>query len=63
MEKSEVTSSHSDEDTKMSETLNVSGISSESDEAFDDADIKKADEYKTSGNEYFKCNILLDNRI
>jgi hypothetical protein len=63
MEKSDVASSHSDEDTKMSETLNVSGISSESDETFDDADIKKAEEYKASGNEYFKCNILLDDSI
>jgi len=51
-----------DEETKDSETtatesLNTSSVSAESNdtEIYSEEDIKKSDEYKGQGNEFFKC--------
>jgi hypothetical protein len=48
------------EDTTATESLNTSGISSGADSVEDAADFteeeaKKAEEYKTKGNDFFKC--------
>ena len=48
------------EDTTATESLNTSGISSGADSVEDTADFteedaKKAEEYKTKGNDFFKC--------
>jgi hypothetical protein len=55
-----------DEETKESETtatesLNTSSVSVESNdtEVYSEEDMKKADEYKGQGNEFFKCKYLI----
>jgi hypothetical protein len=55
-----------DEETKESETtatesLNTSSVSAESNdnEVYSEEDMKKADEYKGQGNEFFKCKYLI----
>jgi serine/threonine-protein phosphatase 5 len=62
MEKSLAEKISLDEETKDSETtatesLNTSSVSAESNdtEIYSEEDIKKADEYKGQGNEFFKC--------
>lgn len=54
-----------DEETKDSETtatesLNTSTVSAESNdtEVYSEEEIKKAEEYKGQGNEFFKCKRL-----
>jgi len=47
-----------DAETTATESLNTSTVSAESSESpsdFSEEDIKKAEEYKTQGNEFFKC--------
>jgi hypothetical protein len=55
-----------DEETKESETtatesLNTSSVSAESNdtEVYSEEDMKKADEYKGQGNEFFKCKQII----
>ncbi len=46
-----------DSETTATESLNTSSVSAESNdtEIYSEEDIKKADEYKGQGNEFFKC--------
>ena len=49
---------NADSETTATESLNTSGISrtdSIEDTDFTEEDIKKAEEYKTKGNDFFKC--------
>ena len=59
-----------DEETKESETtatesLNTSSVSAESNdtEVYSEEDMKKADEYKGQGNEFFKCKHITHSYI
>ena len=51
-----------DNETTATESLNTSGISGDSGdhEIYSEEDIKKAEEYKSQGNEFFKCKWTLD---
>ena len=57
---------NNDGDTTATESLNTSGISStdslEDPAEYSEEDIKKAEEYKAKGNDFFKCK-KLHNRI
>ena len=46
-----------DSETTATESLNTSSVSAESNdtEIYSEEDIKKAEEYKGQGNEFFKC--------
>ena len=46
-----------DSETTATESLNTSSVSAESNdtEIYSEEEIKKADEYKGQGNEFFKC--------
>ena len=46
-----------DSETTTTESLNTSSVSAESNdtEIYSEEDIKKAEEYKGQGNEFFKC--------
>ena len=50
---------NADSETTATESLNTSGISStdsiEDTTEYSEEDIKKAEEYKTKGNDFFKC--------
>ena len=63
MEKSLAEKISLDEETKESDTtatesLNTSTVSADSvdNETYSEDDIKKAEEYKSQGNDFFKCN-------
>ena len=57
--KEETTKLGNDAETTATESLNTSGISStdsvEDPAEFTEEDTKKAEEYKTKGNDFFKC--------
>lgn len=46
---------HEDTTTDSSSQLNTTNSSIEDVEDYTEEDMKKAEEYKTQGNEYFKC--------
>ena len=50
---------NAEEETTATESLNTSGISStdslDDEKDFTEEDLKKAEEYKAKGNDFFKC--------